>query len=65
MATSDKPADPAVVSCEVCLKEVPVTEATVAEAADYFAHFCGLECYEQWKKKGGLPKTSGGESAKS
>jgi len=64
MATSDKPADPAVVSCEVCLKEVPVTEAKVAEAADYFAHFCGLECYEQWKKQGGPEKATGDKPVK-
>lgn len=54
MATSDKPADTPLVSCEVCLKEVPVGEAKVAEAADYFAHFCGLDCYEKWKSQGGL-----------
>ncbi len=40
------------VSCEICLKEVPVSEATTPEAMDYVAHFCGLECYQQWHKKG-------------
>ena len=39
------------VPCEVCLKEIPVSEAKVAEAEDYVHHFCGLECYEQWKKR--------------
>ena len=56
MATSDKPADDTLVSCEVCLKEVPITEATIPEATDYFVHFCGLECYEKWKKQGGKSK---------
>ncbi len=38
------------VSCDICRKEVPLSEAKVPEAADYVAHFCGLECYEQWQK---------------
>jgi len=39
------------VSCEVCLKEIPKSEAKVAEAEDYVHHFCGLECFEKWKKR--------------
>jgi hypothetical protein len=49
MNTNDKSVEEALVSCEVCLKEVPLSEATVPEAQDYFAHFCGLACYQQWK----------------
>ena len=56
MATPDKPAEATLVSCEVCLKEVPIAEATVPEASDYFVFFCGLECYEKWKSEGGVPK---------
>ena len=37
------------VACEICLKEVPRSEAAIAEARDYGAYFCGLECYEKWK----------------
>jgi hypothetical protein len=37
------------VECEVCLREVPRSEAVVPEAADYVAYFCGLECFAQWK----------------
>ena len=55
MVTSDKPAELERVACEICLKEVPLSEATVPEAADYFVHFCGLECYERWKKQGQRP----------
>lgn len=39
------------VSCTICRKEVPLSEALIPEAADYVAYFCGLECYAQWKKK--------------
>jgi hypothetical protein len=56
MATSDKPIDVTLVSCEVCLKEVPIAEATIPEATDYFVHFCGLECYQTWKSRGGKPE---------
>lgn len=56
MATTEKPVEVALVACEMCLKEVPVTEAMVPEASDYFAHFCGLECYQKWKQQGGEPK---------
>lgn len=37
------------VSCEACLKEIPVSEAKSEEAADYVIFFCGLECYELWR----------------
>ncbi len=39
------------VTCSVCLKEVPLSEAKSAEAKDYVAHFCGLECYKQWQEQ--------------
>jgi len=40
------------VACEVCLKEIPRSEATVAEVTDYVAYFCGLDCYDKWQAKG-------------
>lgn len=55
MATTDKPAEATLVTCEVCLREVPIAEATVPEASDYFVYFCGLECYEKWKGAGAVP----------
>ena len=64
MATSDRSTPStapsgATVACDICLKEVPVSEATVAEATEYFVHFCGLDCYEQWKKRQQAPQESG------
>lgn len=41
----------AVVSCEICLKEIPVSKATSAEGADYFLYFCGTECFAQWEEQ--------------
>ncbi len=43
------PRDQAQVSCDLCMKEIPVTEAVSEEADDYVRHFCGLECYDRWR----------------
>lgn len=51
MTTHEKPVELEQVSCEICMKEVPLTEAMVPEAEGYFVHFCGLDCYQQWKNK--------------
>ena len=40
------------VECEICLQEIPVSEAINDEATDYVMHYCGLECYEKWKNSG-------------
>ena len=37
------------VQCEVCLKEVPASEASSAEGRDYVLYFCGTDCYHQWE----------------
>ncbi|MFZ3082267.1 DUF3330 domain-containing protein [Rhodoferax ferrireducens] len=49
MTTNDTPVKVEQVACEICLKEVPLSEAVVPEATDYVAHFCGLDCYQKWK----------------
>lgn len=54
MTTGDKPVVERV-ACEICLKEVPISEAAVPEATDYVAYFCGLDCYEKWKSQRGKP----------
>ena len=58
MVTRDKPAEVERVACEVCMKEVPRSAATVAEATDYFVHFCGVDCYERWKKLSPRPQAA-------
>jgi hypothetical protein len=42
---------PVHVTCKVCMKEVPLSEAVVPEASDYVAHFCGVECYDEWRNQ--------------
>jgi hypothetical protein len=51
MVNKSGPTENEKVSCAICRKEIPLTEAVIPEAADYMAHFCGLECYAQWKKE--------------
>jgi hypothetical protein len=38
-----------IVECEICLREIPVSEAKTEEAVDYVHHFCGIECYARWR----------------
>jgi hypothetical protein len=40
-----------VVECNVCLKEIPVSEARSVEVVDYVMHFCGIDCYSKWKEQ--------------
>lgn len=52
-AMSEKltPREPEHVSCETCMKEIPLDEAKSSEGTDYVIHFCGLECFEKWQQK--------------
>lgn len=40
-----------VVSCAVCLKEIPADAARLSDTQDYVHHFCGLDCLEAWRKQ--------------
>jgi len=51
MNTDKLPSEPEHVACEVCLKEIPLSEAKSEEALDYVLHFCGLECHEKWTQQ--------------
>jgi hypothetical protein len=44
-------AEEELVKCDICLKEIPSSEAQNTEVSDYVAHFCGLDCYNQWLEK--------------
>jgi hypothetical protein len=51
MSDRPEPIDPPKVKCEICLKEIPPSEAHCAEAEDYVLYFCGLDCYQEWTAK--------------
>jgi len=55
MTTTEKLVEEELVECEICLREVPITEAINPEATDYVVHFCGLECYEKWMGQDAKP----------
>ena len=39
------------IECDVCLSEIPISEAKCEEASDYVMYFCGLECYHKWQSQ--------------
>ena len=41
-----------VLSCEVCLIEVPSDISASFEGPDYVHHFCGLDCLDKWRMQG-------------
>jgi hypothetical protein len=49
--------------CSICMKEVPISEAIVPEAIGYVVHFCGVECYDKWRKQSGNPAAKKGRPA--
>ena len=46
----DNPKNEPVISCEVCLKEIPPDSGEYLETDEYVQYFCGIECYNQWKQ---------------
>ena len=51
MKGDSKPLPDEMVSCEVCMKEIPASEASNEEATDYVIYFCGLDCYDTWRSQ--------------
>lgn len=46
-----KSSDAVTVSCSVCQHQVPLSAAISREASDYVEYYCGLDCYEEWRKR--------------
>lgn len=59
MAMPLRPTNVETIHCDVCMKEIPASEAKNAEVQDYMMHFCGLECYERWSKQTATEKSQG------
>lgn len=52
------------VSCKVCLKEIPRSVASSQEASEYVLYFCGDDCFVEWQKdvsESGKPDTKSGQ----
>ena len=39
-----------VITCEICLKEIPRDLAKSEEATEYVHYFCGDACFDKWRK---------------
>ena len=49
------PAESSYLPCGVCRRDIPWSTAVWRESSDYVEFFCGLECYDRWRKQpGGL-----------
>ena len=48
-STKDQAVEVEDVSCEVCLKNIPISRAKIEKVSDSVVHFCGINCYEKWK----------------
>jgi hypothetical protein len=44
------PQEPEILSCKICLEEIPSSVSNHGEGDEYAQHFCGIECYSIWKK---------------
>lgn len=51
MTKKPTPKEPDIVTCEVCLAEIPESVAMSSEADEYTQYFCGIECYNKWREK--------------
>lgn len=54
--TEQKSGNDHMIKCEICMKEVPQSEARSAEAKEYVMHFCGLDCYSKWEETKTKPR---------
>jgi hypothetical protein len=51
MKAESVPVEIETLSCELCLTEIPVSEANSEEATEYVVYFCGLDCYARWRQQ--------------
>lgn len=47
-----KPTQPEadIISCDICLTEIPCDLACCEEAVEYVQYFCGYNCFAQWQQ---------------
>ena len=45
------PEEPDLIDCEVCLTQIPADSSANMESEEYVYHFCGIHCYEEWKRR--------------
>lgn len=60
MTAANMPTEEGLVACEICLREVPVSEAQCPEVVEYVVYFCGTDCYTKWVGQGAETKPEPG-----
>ena len=45
------PDAPAQAQCAVCGADIVPGQAKSVETQDYMLYFCGLDCYQKWRKE--------------
>ena len=58
----ENPPEGGLVSCKVCLKEIPRSVAKSQEGSDYVHYFCGDRCYVEWSKDQAEDRQPGSKS---
>jgi hypothetical protein len=56
---------PPKLSCRECHAEIPPEEAFVSESTEYAFYFCGVGCYDEWRKHAEEELSSGASRKKS
>ncbi|MEK7734737.1 MAG: DUF3330 domain-containing protein [Pseudomonadota bacterium] len=51
MSQKPETTDVPIVSCQVCLKEIPKSVAKSLEGPEYVYYFCGADCYYRWQQQ--------------
>lgn len=51
MVDSNISVEERLLTCEVCLKEIPGSAVIGEEVDDYVYYLCGADCYNEWQKQ--------------
>ena len=51
MSDTNEPSEDKLLSCDVCMKEIPASGAKGEEVEEYIYYFCGPECYKAWQQQ--------------
>ncbi len=45
-------------ACRICLSEIPASAKDSPEAQDYVLYYCGIDCFDEWKRQRPAPTTA-------
>ena len=59
MSATEKHRPQSRIRCSTCGCDIPWDEVVVPDATNYIVHFCGLDCYAEWRTAAALTALSG------